>query len=330
MNLDSVRSLKTNLVASVVPAFVEEARAVRAYGLSAEPLGKTKQNLRALALGVAPAAKNDFKLAIRIQHRALQKSPQVEQITREARGEVDVRYIGRVDIRAAWYRQRQRPLLIGSSIGHYRITAGTLGAFVRSRQGGPVGVLSNNHVLANENRAQAGDSILQPGAYDGGKDPNDAVAKLSKFVQLNRTGSNLVDAAVATVNDEINIDASTLTGIGRLNGVSAATATADLAVAKVGRTTGVTHGRVSVFELDGVMVNYDIGTLRFDNQLEIEADNEAFSAGGDSGSLIVDGASLAVGLLFAGSDQGGEHGHGMTYANPIQLVLDGLDVDLAL
>ena len=60
-------------------------------------------------------------------------------------------------------------------------------------------------------------------------------------------------------------------------------------VHKVGRTTGVRHGRVTAFELDGVAVEYDIGVISFDNQIEIEgAGNRSFSDAGDSGSLIVD------------------------------------------
>jgi hypothetical protein len=43
----------------------------------------------------------------------------------------------------------------------------------------------------------------------------------------------------------------------------------------------------------------------------------------------VDEDLRAVGLLFAGSDQGGANGQGLTYANPIRLVLDALKVDLA-
>lgn len=38
----------------------------------------------------------------------------------------------------------------------------------------------------------------------------------------------------------------------------------------------------------------------------------------------------AVALLFAGSDQGGANGQGLTYANPIQSVLEALGVELAL
>jgi hypothetical protein len=59
-------------------------------------------------------------------------------------------------------------------------------------------------------------------------------------------------------------------------------------VHKVGRTTGVRHGRVTAFELDGVAVEHDIGVIAFDNQVEIEgAGNRSFSDAGDSGSLIV-------------------------------------------
>lgn len=97
----------------------------------------------------------------------------------------------------------------------------------------------------------------------------------------------------------------------------------------MGRTTGTTQGKVTAFEIDNVIVGYDMGNLRFDNQIEIEsASDEAFSDGGDSGSLIVDGDNLGVALLFTGGDQGGSNGRGLTYANPLRTVLDALKVDL--
>lgn len=55
-----------------------------------------------------------------------------------------------------------------------------------------------------------------------------------------------------------------------------------------------------------------------------------FSDSGDSGSLIVDDDRLAIGLLFAGGDEGGRNGKGLTYANPLRAVLDALQVDLEL
>ncbi|HSW27787.1 MAG TPA: hypothetical protein VLJ62_33845, partial [Burkholderiaceae bacterium] len=95
-------------------------------------------------------------------------------------------------------------------------------------------------------------------------------------------------------------------------------------------TTGVRHGRVTAFELDGVPVEYDIGIVTFDDQIEIEgAGKRSFSDSGDSGSLIVDSQLQAAALLFAGGDHGGSNGKGLTYANPIAAVLKALKVKLA-
>lgn len=102
-----------------------------------------------------------------------------------------------------------------------------------------------------------------------------------------------------------------------------------LTVHKVGRTTGPTSGRVTAFELDNVVVHYDLGNLRFDDQIEIEgAGDHPFSDGGDSGSLIVTDGPEAVALLFAGGEYGGTNGLGSTYANPVNSVLQELRVSL--
>ena len=229
-----------------------------------------------------------------------------------------------------WTQKKTTPLKIGSSIGHYKITAGTLGGFVRSRDDGSVLILSNNHVLANENKGKKGDSVLQPGDYDGGKNPEDKVGELLRYVRFKREGTNLVDCAVSTIDPGVEYDTRTLTGMGKLAGLGDAILAEDDAVRKVGRTTGKTEGRVTAFELDNVVVHFDTGLLQFDNQVEIEgAGDTPFSLGGDSGSLIVDADRRAVALLFAGVDHGGTNGKGLTYANPLRTVLDALKVDLA-
>jgi len=94
-------------------------------------------------------------------------------------------------------------------------------------------------------------------------------------------------------------------------------------VYKVGRTTGITEGRVGATELDGLVVGFDQGGVSFDGQIQIKATgSKPFSQGGDSGSLIVDAQRRAVALLFAGN------GVDSTFANPIATVLDKLKIDL--
>src|SRR3989441_2942588 len=77
--------------------------------------------------------------------------------------------------------RRIRPVPGGVSIGHIQITAGTLGVLAQ-RNGRPV-ILSNNHVLANQNAGRVGDSILQPGPADGGR-LQDTIARLADFVPI--------------------------------------------------------------------------------------------------------------------------------------------------
>ena len=77
--------------------------------------------------------------------------------------------------------KRIRPAPGGVSVGHVQITAGTLGVLAR-RNGRPV-ILSNNHVLANQNAGRVGDPILQPGPADGGR-LQDTIARLVDFVPI--------------------------------------------------------------------------------------------------------------------------------------------------
>jgi hypothetical protein len=332
MQLDSARELKAALQSSVVAQLAEPPR-LRSLGVPAGPVPVSAVSPRTLALGIAPTGGADFRLAVRLQRRALEGSETVEAIRRQARGEVEVRYIGRVVKRGNGgpFQARLRPLQIGGSVGHFKITAGTLGAFVRARAGGGPLILSNNHVLANENRAKKGDAILQPGQFDHGADPGDRIGTLADFKRLKRAGANLIDYASAVLAPGLDFDSSGLAAVGTLRGIRSGLLRTQEIVHKVGRTTGITNGRVTAIEMDNVVIDYDIGSLRFDQQIEIEgADDEGFSAGGDSGSLIVDEDGQALALLFAGGDTGGTNGKGLTYANPLQTVLDALKVDLLL
>ena len=183
-------------------------------------------------------------------------------------------------------------------------------------------VLSNNHVLANENNAKPGDAIIQPGAADGGKRPRDRIGSLTRFVRLRPSG-NLVDAACAELAEGMEYHYNWLESLGEINGIRSDPLFEGETVYKVGRTTGVTEGTVGATELDGLRVGFDQGEISFDNQIQIKAvGDKPFSQGGDSGSLIVDANLQAVALLFAGN------GVDSTFASPIATVLDKLKIDL--
>jgi hypothetical protein len=213
--------------------------------------------------------------------------------------------------------RRIRPAEGGYSVGHVAITAGTIATCVYDIQPGGgtsppqhgVGIpnryyiLSNNHVLANSNDANLGDPILQPGPFDGGVDPADRIASLSRFVPITfqpavplADHNNLVDAAVAEGQFH-DLDRE-IYWTGYVRGWRPrAGVTVGTIVQKTGRTTNYTTGRITALNAT-VEVGYGGGRVaRFRDQII----TTNMSAGGDSGSLVTTLDDVAVGLLFAGS-----------------------------
>ena len=233
--------------------------------------------------------------------------------------------------------KRRRPAPMGYSVGHFAITAGTIGARVRDAQG-RVYILSNNHVLANSNNASIGDRELQPGPFDGGTTA-DQIATLSDFQTILFNGlSNTIDAAIALSSvdvldnavpsdDGYGMPSSRIYGDANGDGmIDDRNALLGLGVQKYGRTTKLTHGQITgvnatvtvCYEADGFVCTK---SARFVDQLIISP--AGFSKGGDSGSLIVtdDGNVNPVGLLFAGSST-------VTIGNRIDLVLNRFGVTI--
>lgn len=234
--------------------------------------------------------------------------------------------------------QRIRPAESGYSVGHVKITAGTIGTCVYDilpgggttppRHG--VGIpreyyiLSNNHVLANSNDASLGDPVLQPGPFDGGTDPADRIARLSRFIPITfdppvpqAQHNNLVDAAVAA-GEFHDLDRE-IYWVGYVRGWrrKSEVRVGDL-VQKTGRTTNYTVGRITTVNAT-VNVGYGGGRVaRFRDQII----TTNMSAGGDSGSLVTTFDNVAVGLLFAGSSVA-------TILNQIENVRNLLRVEVA-
>ncbi len=245
---------------------------------------------------------------------------------------------------------RFRPAPGGVSCGHFNITAGTLGCWVKKND--KLYILSNNHVIANSNNANIGDNILQPGPYDGGNNPADKIAVLSEYVPIQFEGvggadpcgvagavasvlnwlaglfgsstrlharrdieaENLVDAAIAEPVDPNDI-LNEILEIGAINGITEGEL--GMSLQKSGRTTGFTTGSIQQIDVTA-QVNYGSNQIAtFVDQLMAGA----MSQGGDSGSAVLNDQSQMVGLLFAGSPTS-------TIINRVQNVFSTLQITL--
>jgi hypothetical protein len=243
-------------------------------------------------------------------------------------------------------REKHRPAMPGISCGHVHVSAGTFGCLVQ--RGNQLFILSNNHVLAHTNKASKGDPIIQPGQYDGGTTP-DQIATLEEWVPLKlgaqestckwakavvgvlnvlaqtfgsssrvaalqqSLAENVVDCAIARpLYPDLVTPGILHIGMPRGVGVGAL----GMAVQKTGRTTGYTTGRITQVDVT-VQVDYDGHMVQFVDQFMATG----MSAGGDSGSAVLDMNRNVIGLLFAGSELA-------TLINPIQPVLNALNVTI--
>jgi hypothetical protein len=214
---------------------------------------------------------------------------------------------------------------INSFLNHNKVCfSGTLGSMVQD-PGGTRFILSNNHVIADINKAKPGELIVQPGLADTQpactKTPGDAVATFTRAVHINfGGGTNKVDAAIAAVLP--NDVSPNILNIGRIAS-TVVSPTLGLGVQKMGRSTCLTTGSISAVGAKG-KINYGKGqNAKFVNLILINVQD--FSTPGDSGSLIVTQGACpqAVGLLFAGAAN-----HSQTIANPISDVLSKLGVSM--
>jgi hypothetical protein len=225
---------------------------------------------------------------------------------------------------------RVRPAPGGYSVGSDGGPTGTIATSVYDTLPTGTGIpqrfylLSNNHVLANSNDLAPGVPIVQPGRADGGTDPLDRIAILSRYIPLSfqpdvplEAQDNLVDAAVAE-GDFNDLDRE-VHWIGRVRAWRRKDqVTVGTEVQKTGRTTHYTTGLITAVNAT-VDVAYDRGRVA---RLKDQIIMTKMSDPGDSGSLILTMDGVAVGLLFAGSQQ-------VTIANQIENVCSLLGVEVA-
>jgi hypothetical protein len=204
---------------------------------------------------------------------------------------------------AAALRAIARPAFGGVSIAHYQSPVGTLTAgVVDVLAPATSGVLGCNHVLGRLGLARYGDAILQPSPEDDGSFPDSTLAFFVRAPRLFFAPGvwNRLDAAFGYAGPgSVLVGASWL---GALRGVRQVN-DLDLGqpVWKLGRTTGVTAGRVVGLSASVVV---DYGGVGFPGRVawfRNQVLTTEMSAYGDSGALLFDATGGALGMLFCSS-----------------------------
>jgi len=317
-NLSNIDLLKTNPNVQIIYEGVKKKEEKTVYDENGKPV-------KAIVIGVEKKLPLDQLKKSEILPRAIGTKP------------TDVVEVGKIRALKEAQQEKWRPIKAGISVGHIDITAGTLGAVVLGTETSAAAetqslksfwkwlmelifgkkeddpdpptpqlsdayIISNNHVLANEDRGKIGDPIIQPGDYDDGAYPGDAVAALHEWIPLKPGGVNYVDVALAKIYKDVPYQLGQYGNLPMKPIMTADEVKVGLLVCKTGRTTFYTEGKVTGINASS-RIWYDQGEMLFAKLVVIESVNPyPFSQGGDSGSIICDMYGRPVLVLFAGSD----------------------------
>lgn len=183
-----------------------------------------------------------------------------------------------------------RMILGGVSIGHLDgTTTGTLGGVLRI--GDQRYAVSTASVLAPYG-ARLGDTIVQPSIEDS---PNrtHALGKLSVISKLAFGSINDLDAAIATVNEEV-VTSPRIMEIGRPSDV--AEPELGVNVRKTGRTTGFTEGKILCTDVR-IKIVKDGQQFILQDQFIAYSESEDFARNGDEGAFILNNSNDLVGMV---------------------------------
>lgn len=206
-----------------------------------------------------------------------------------------------------------RPAAFGEAISHIRGDAGSIGCVVTIEGRDDWFLLSASHVLAPRG-ARIGDKIVEPPAPNLATTP---IAVLTRFRKLESAGvANPFDAALARVlsKEDIELRIPEL-GAPRADAMDAFL---NQTVRKYGAGTRTTVGVVTSLTAEAPFPFLGRQYL-FSDVIEVTGDGGPFSAGADSGALVVDAtSSRPVGLVIGGDSE-------RSYISPITRVLDWFD-----
>lgn len=333
MNLQEVKEFKEKAHKVLSAILEEENRRRVAFKILRANI---YNNLRCPPkIGIHPVSPRNYQLAIRARYENDIPETFLQEIQKQAAkkgDQINLRLTGYINFISSISgktvninRSHVRPLCSGISISQEgcRETTGTLGCFVRKRYGKELLLLSNSHILAQPEVIK-GWNIMQPSPFDGGAISDHRIAQLEEFIDLSSRTLHRVDVATAQIKKGVDVNPKLIFDLGELQGFIPKIQQ-PIKVLKTARTTNVTYGKISAFNLDVDIHDGPYGKLRFENQIEIEPleQNSNFAREGDSGALIINEDLKAIGLLFSADNQG------FGYANPFDEVLNTFNLVLA-
>lgn len=224
-----------------------------------------------------------------------------------------------------------RPALGGVSIGDSKIEgAGTLGYAVTDKKKEKLFILSCAHVIAPSNKIDSpAQKILQPALDDGGTFRKSFMGVVANIIPLKYgkakfvKDANEVDAGIVFVGpynlktqteklDALLLNKTIISGVAEV--------TVGESVYKIGRSTGITEGKViavnvtqhSIDDYNGEVITY-IKQISTDIRIQ----------GGDSGAIgVTKNGNKAFGLLTSGDEE-------VAVFSDVNRVLKLLDIELA-
>jgi hypothetical protein len=229
-----------------------------------------------------------------------------------------------------------RPLEMGSCISRLNNYGyGTLGSFVRKKDSDDLFILSCTHVLSPYDGFDPHTIVIVQPGMSSLQEHQVALLDTETFRPLVSTTRNnaheSMDASIAKVTCQITLDHinDQITHRGYYQEADLPELFQEAIVLKTGSTSNKTTGYISGFV--GIDLPYKEGlSCRYEGLITIKSEDESriFSLPGDSGSLICDEDGRAIGLLIAGSSTSFPVNQRVTYALPIERVLNHLNISL--
>jgi hypothetical protein len=272
------------------------------------PIGKVDPR-KVIAAGIIPPKlardRDGYRILITCQRKSDLSSALVKSAVKLAGGEAKVIYTGLVTaaVTAAKKVAAQGNVVrIGDSIGRTN-AAGSVGCFV-SLPGDPaVFVLSNNHVLARNNKGKKGADIRSPAPGDG---TAKIIADLHDWHNIDFGGTNTADCALAKIRagvaiDRHNVQFTATSPPEQISGQVAPTSSLSTGdkVRTLGRISRGTSGEIESVSQPVTLSAGEPDEAFYSGQIVIKSRRGAFAVVGDSGAVVFNDAMDAVGLIFA-------------------------------